>query len=85
MACCRQQWTLGSTRGRGAAAGIRGVPSLGSSAERVALALRLVRANLGRGRDLRDSPHHEQLGGPDGWFWGTLFPEEAHPPSRQRA
>ena len=33
-------------RGGGSAAGTRGVPSLGCSAERVSLALRLVRVNV---------------------------------------
>ena len=56
MACCGQQWAARSSRGRGAAAGTREVTSLDSSAERVSLALRLVRVNVGRGGALRD-PH----------------------------
>ena len=56
MACCGQQWAARSSRGRGAAAGTREVTSLDSSAERVSLALRLVRVNVGRGGGLRDPP-----------------------------
>lgn len=56
MACCWQQWTARSLRGRRAAAGTREVTSLGSHAKSVLLALRLVRVNVGRGGALRD-PH----------------------------
>ena len=60
MVCCGQQWAARSPRGRGAIAETRGVTSLDSSAERVSLALRLVRVNVGRGGGLRDAPPHEQ-------------------------
>ena len=49
MACCWYQWAAGSPRGRRAAAGTRGVPSLGGNAERVSFVLRFVRVNVGRG------------------------------------
>ena len=56
MACCWHQWAAGSPRGRRTAAGTRGLPSLGCSAERVSFVLRFVRVNVGRGGALRD-PH----------------------------
>ena len=56
MACCGQQWAARSPRGRQAAAGTREVTSLGSRANSVSLALRLVGINEGRGGALRD-PH----------------------------
>ena len=56
MACCGQQWAARSPRGRRAAAGTREVTSLGSRANSVSLALRLVGINEGRGGALRD-PH----------------------------
>ena len=83
MACCGQQWAAKSPEGRGAAAGTREVTSLDSSAERVSLALRLVRVNVGRGGGLRDPPPHEQPGGPDGCFGGNVLHDKTYSPSRQ--
>ena len=48
MLCCWQQWTARSPRGRRAASRTRGVTSIGGSARRVSLALRLVRDNVRR-------------------------------------
>ena len=80
MACFGQQWAAGSPRVRRAAAGTRGVPSLGCSAERVSFVLRFVRVNVGR-EGCPEGAHSVSC--PDGWFLRTLLPEEAHSSSRQ--
>ena len=59
MACCGQRWATGSPRGKQAAAGTRGVPSLGCSAERASFVLRFVRVNVGRGGCPEGAPLHE--------------------------
>ena len=66
-------------RGAGAANGARGVTSLGSSAERVSLALRLVRANVGRGRDLRDPLTLWAAWWPRWVVWGNFVPWGSSP------
>lgn len=55
-----QQWAVGSPRGRQPAARRRGVTSLGSSAKRVMVAQRLVRAEAGMERGHREPSTHDQ-------------------------
>ena len=86
MACCWHQWSAVCPRGKQAAAGTMGLPSLGCSAEKVSFVLRFVRANAGREggpEGAQREPHSVSC--PDGWFLRTLLPEEAHSSSRQSA
>ena len=78
MACCWHQWSAVCPRGKQAAAGTMGLPSLACSAERVSFVLRFVRANAGREggpEGAQREPHSVSC--PDGWFLRTLLPEEA--------
>lgn len=76
-------WASGSPRGGQAAAWMRTVTSLGSSAQRVVAALRIVKTRYRVGRRPSGTrPCHEQPGCPDGWFWRPLLSKETLSPSQ---